>query len=42
MGADDLVILTRATDGVLAALSSRSWLPSGGRLEPSHFPRSKA
>jgi diguanylate cyclase (GGDEF)-like protein len=38
MGADDLVILTRGDDGVLAALSSRSWLPSGGRLEPSHFP----
>jgi hypothetical protein len=38
MGADDLVILARGDDGVLAALSPRSWLPSGGRLEPSHFP----
>jgi hypothetical protein len=38
MGADDLVILTRGDDGVLTALSPRSWLPIGGRLEPSHFP----
>jgi hypothetical protein len=38
MGADDLVIVTRGEDGVLAALSPRPWLPAGGRLEPSHFP----
>jgi hypothetical protein len=38
LGADELVILSRGYDGSLAALSPRPWLPSGGRLELTHFP----
>jgi diguanylate cyclase (GGDEF)-like protein len=38
MGADDLVIFSRGFDGSLAAMTARPWLPSGGRLDLSHFP----
>jgi diguanylate cyclase (GGDEF)-like protein len=38
MSADDLVIFSRGFDGSLAAMTARPWLPSGGRLDLSHFP----
>jgi hypothetical protein len=38
MGADDLVIFNRGFDGSLASTTARPWLPSGGRLDLSHFP----
>lgn len=42
LGADEAVILLRSGfDGSLAAITARPWLPSGGRLELSHFPELK-
>jgi diguanylate cyclase (GGDEF)-like protein len=38
MGADDLVIFNRGFDGSLTSTTARPWLPSGGRLDLSHFP----
>jgi hypothetical protein len=38
MGADDLVIFNRGFDGSLVSTTARPWLPSGGRLDLSHFP----
>ena len=38
MGADELILFTRAYDGTLASTVERPWLPNGGRLDISHFP----
>jgi hypothetical protein len=37
LGADEIVMLMSTFDG-LTALTRRSWMPRGGRLELSHFP----
>src|SRR5438093_265309 len=38
LGADEIVLFVLGFDGMLAATSQRSWLPSGGRLDLAHFP----
>jgi EAL domain-containing protein (putative c-di-GMP-specific phosphodiesterase class I) len=38
IGADELLLFTRGYDGGFASTLSRPWLPTGGRLDLTHFP----